>query len=309
MTIRRKDALLSEIGEVEAILKKIPSENVIDRFGLESRLKELNEELEQLPDRIQEPERLSLTFRGEPVRGSTAISADFAGSASSAFVDAFSAIIAGLKGSLKYSGPIPDKASAPLMITGMATGSFGFEMELPNLQGEFFEERASAGGAVEILKELLRVSAKGTDDDISDIVEEIHPRAVRKVADFLSEISKKGAWCGLEFRDSYFKYSSLEELKSSEERLRKENISETEETYFGEFQGFLPQGRNFEFAVSDGSGIIRGRLGPDIEDPDSLNREWLHQPTRVKFNVVQVGQGRPRYTLVSLDDLGAQSSD
>lgn len=309
MKIRRKDALVSEIGEVEAILEKIPSENVIDRFGLESRLTELKAELELLPDRIQEPERLSLTFRGEPVRGSTAISADFAGSASSAFVDAFSAIIAGLKGSLKYSGPIPDKVSAPLMITGVATGSFGFEMELPNLQGEFFEEKASAGGAVEVLKELLRVSAKGTDDDISDIVEEIHPRAVRKVADFLSEISKKGAWCGLEFRDSYFKYSSLEELKSSEKRLRKENISETEETYFGEFQGFLPQGRNFEFVVSDGSGVIRGRLGPDIEDPDVLNREWLHNPTRVKFNVVQVGQGRPRYTLLSLDDLVAQGRD
>ncbi|RAZ81940.1 hypothetical protein [Cereibacter johrii] len=309
MKIRRKDALLSEIGEVKAILERIPSENVIDRFGLESRLAELEAELAQLPDRIQEPERLSLTFRGEPVRGSSAISADFAGSASSAFVDAFSAIIAGLKGHLKYSGPIPDKVSVPLMITGVATGSFGFEMELPNLQGEFFEERVSAGDAVEILRELLRVSAKGTDDDISDIVEEIHPRAVRKVADFLSEVSKKGAWCGLEFRDSYFKYSSLDELKKSEKRLRKENISETEETYFGEFQGFLPQGRNFEFVVSDHSGIIRGRLGPDIEDPDVLNREWLHRPTRVKFNVVQVGQGRPRFTLVSLDDLDAQNRD
>ena len=307
MNIRRKDALLSEIGEVKTILEKIPSENVIDRFGLESRLEELNLELERLPDRIQEAEKLSLTFRGEPVRGSTAISADFAGSASSAFVDAFSAIVAGLKGSLKYSGPIPDKSSVPLMITGMAKGSFGFEMELPSSQGEFFEDGASAGGAVEILKELLRVSAKGSDDEISDIVEEIHPRAVRKVADFLSEVSKKGAWCGLEFRNSFFKFSSLEELRSSEERLRQENISETEESFFGEFQGFLPQGRNFEFVVSDGSGIIRGRLGPDIEDPDVLNREWLHQPTRVKFNVIQVGQGRPRYTLLSLDDLGSDS--
>ncbi|OSQ45939.1 hypothetical protein [Thalassospira sp. MCCC 1A01428] len=309
MKIRRKDALLSEINEVEVILENIPSENVIDRFGLEARLKELKEELERLPYPIQEPESLSLTFRGDPVRGSTAISADFAGSASSAFVDAFSAIVAGLKGSLKYSGPIPDKSLAPLMITGMATGSFGFEMELPNLQGELFEEKASAGGAVEILKELLRVSAEGTDDDISDIVEEIHPRAVSKVAAFLSEISKRGAWCGLEFRDSYFKYNSLEELKSSERRLRKDNVFETEETYFGEFQGFLPQGRSFEFVVSGESKVIRGRLGLDIDEPDVLNREWLHKPTRVKFNVVQVGQSRPRYTLASLDDLGAQGID
>jgi hypothetical protein len=304
MNIKRKDILRSEIGEVEAILENTPQENVIDRYGLEARLEELNAELRQLPSRIPEPEKLALTFRGEPVRGSSAISADFSGSASSAFVDAFSAIVAGLRGSLRYSGPIPDKTSAPLMITGLATGSFGFEMELPHLQGEFFEEGANPGGAVEIFKKLLRVSAKGSDDEITDIVEEIHPRAVRKVADFLSTVSKKGAWCGLEFRDSYFKFNSLEELKISEERLRQENISEREEAYFGEFQGFLPAGRNFEFIVSDGAEIIRGRLGPEIEDPDILNREWLHQPTKVKFNVIQVGQGRPRYTLLSLDDLG-----
>ncbi|EFG85378.1 hypothetical protein F1645_13665 [Novacetimonas hansenii] len=304
MTIRRKDALLSEIGKVKEILQGIPMENVIDRFGLEARLKELNLELERLPDQFQEAEKLSLTFRGEPVRGSSAISADFAGNASSAFADAFSAVMAGLKGALKYVGPIPDKETSPLMITGMATGSYGFEMELPPSQGELFSDDANVGKAVEIVKDLLRVSAKGSDDDILDIVEEIHPRAVRKVADFLSIVSKKGAWCGLEFRDSYFKFSSLDEIIFSEQRLRQENISENQEVYFGEFQGFLPHGRNFEFVVSDGSGIIRGRLGPDIEDPEILNREWLHRPTSVKFNVIQVGQSRPRYTLVSLDDLG-----
>jgi len=304
MKINRKDALFSEISELKSILETIPEKNVIDRYGLEARLEELELELREFPDKIPEAESISLTFRGEPVRGSSAISADFAGSASTAFVDAFAAIVAGFKGSLRYSGPIPDKANTPLMITGMAIGSFGFEIELPSVQAELFSEDANAGGAIECFKELLRVSATGSDDEITDIVENIHPRAVRKVADFLSTISKKGAWCGLEFRDSYFKFKDLEQIRCSEERLRKENIFETEEVFYGEFQGFLPAGRNFEFIVSDNEEVIRGRLGPDIEDPDVLNREWLHQPTRVKFNVFQVGQGRPRYTLLSLEDLG-----
>jgi hypothetical protein len=304
MPVNRKDALVSEINQVRSILDRIPEQNVIDRFSFEQRLKELEIELEELPNRIPDAEKISLTFRGEPVRGSSAISADFAGIASSKFVDAFAAIVAGLRGSLRYAGPIPDKASAPLMITGMATGSFGFEMELPALQGEFFEEDANAGGAVEIFKDLLRLSVTGTDDEITDIIEKIHPRAVRKVADFLSAVSKNGAWCGLEFRNSYFKYKNLDELRSSEERLRTDNIVETAETFFGEFQGFLPVGRNFEFMVADHDSVIRGRLGLDIEDPDILNREWLHKATTVKFNVIQVGQGRPRYTLLSLDDIG-----
>lgn len=303
MTISRKNSILSEICQAQEILKNIPEENVIDRFGLDARLNELNAELERLPRQIPEPEKLALTFRGKPVRGSSAISADFAGSAASAFVDAFSAIVAGLKGCLRNNGPIPDKTCASLMITGMAAGSYGFEMELPFLQGDFFEEEERAIGAVEIFKELLRASSIGTDDEITDIVEEIHPRAVRKVADFLSTVSKKGAWCGLEFRNSYFKFKSLEEIRVSEERLRQDNVSERNEVYFGEFQGVLPTGRSFEFITPEDIGIIRGRLAQDIEDPDVLNREWLHKPTDAKFNVIQVGQGRPRYMLLSLDDL------
>lgn len=303
MILQRRDVLQSEIREVQRILEMIPEENVIDRFALENRLEDLRAEYAQLPSRSAEPERLALTFRGAPVRGSSAISADFAGIAASEFVDAFAAIVAGLRGSLNYSGPIPDKATAPLMVTGVATGSFGFEMEVPSVQHDFFREGASAASAVEIFRELLRVAAQGSDDEITDIVLEVHPRAVRKVADFLSTVAKKGAWCGLEFRNKFFKFRSLEELRDSEQRLRKENIAERTEEYFGEFQGFLPAGRNFEFVVADGSGLIRGRLGPDIEDTASLNKEWLHRPTFVKFNVIQVGQGRPRYTLQSLSDL------
>jgi len=304
MISKQADALLSEIKQLQSILATIPADRVIDRYGIELRIAELRSKVEALPDRIQEAEKLALTFRGEPIRGSSAISADFAGKAASAFVDAFAAIVAGLRGSLNYAGPIPDKVSSPLMITGTAMGSFGFEMELPPEQGEFFEKGIGSASALEIFKSLLRMSAEGTDDEISDIVEDIHPRAVRKVADFLGSVSQAGAWCGLEFRNDYFKFKSLDQQKVSLERLRRENIVERDETYFGQFQGFLPAGRNFEFVVSDSSDILRGRLGPEIEDTASLNRDWLNKPTKAKFNVIQVGQGRPRYTLLSTNDLG-----
>ncbi|MEX0827828.1 MAG: hypothetical protein WD005_02640, partial [Haliea sp.] len=232
-----------------------------------------------------------------------AISADFAGKAATAFHDAFSAILAGINSRLRYSGPIPDKMHFPLMITGTALGSFGFEMEVPQDVPNLFDEPIGSSDAVTIFKELLRVSALGSDDDISDIVEKIHPRAVRKVADFLSVLSKQNAWCGLKFRNDFFRYDDLEELKLSESRLRTENIDERTETYHGEFQGFLPEARNFEFKISDDNFVLKGRLGENIEDTSELNRDWLHKPVKVTFNVVQVGQGRPRFTLTSLDDI------
>ncbi|EDM30841.1 hypothetical protein RTM1035_06438 [Roseovarius sp. TM1035] len=299
----RAENLKAEIKQVQSILDGIPEENVIDRYSIKQRLDDLNENLSLLSDSRSDAERLALTFRGDPVIGSRAISADFAGKAAATFHDAFSAILAGINSRLRYSGPIPDKAQFPLMITGTALGSFGFEMEVPEHAPNLFDEPIGSSDAITIFKQLLRVSATGSDDDISDIVEEIHPRAVRKVADFLSVLSKQNAWCGLEFRNDFFRYGDLEELRLSESRLRKENIDERIETYSGEFQGFLPVGRNFEFKVLDDGFVLKGRLSEDIEDTSVLNREWLHKPVTVKFSVVQVGQGRPRFTLASLNDI------
>lgn len=299
----KANTLNSELKEIKEILDGMPEENLIDRFSLEQRIKELESFLDSLTPKELSRERLSLTFRGDPVVGSEAMSADFAGRATSAFSDAFAAILAGLNDTLRYSGPIPDKTRYPLMITGTAIGSFGFEMELPLDNQDLFFDRVESGGAMELLRNLLRVSAIGSDDDISDIVEEIHPRAVRKVADFLSVLSQNGAWCGLEFRNEFFRYKDAEQIKLSEERLKNENIKETNEEYKGEFQGILPVGRNFEFLVSGDGEVIKGRLGPDIENPDLLNREWLHRSATVRLNVIQVGRGRPRFTLLSLDDI------
>ena len=128
---------------------------------------------------------------------------------------------------------------------------------------------------------------------------------MRKVADFLDLLHRNNAWCGLEFRDQHFKYNNIDQLSISEDRLREENIDEREESYFGEFQGVLPQSRTFEFRVADGDSIIKGKVDDGIEDPDILNREWLHKPRRVTFDVVQVGQGRPRFTLKSLSKISS----
>lgn len=298
----RVSSIASEIAELKKILASIPDEALIERFGFEQRLERAQAEYLQLQAPGKAPESLRLTFRGAPILGSRGMTADFAGKASSSFADAFAAILAGINSTLRYKGPIPDRSKYPLMITGTAVGSFGFEMELPT-DKDLFADYANADEAVELFRNLLMVSAEGTDDEIADIVQEIHPRAVRKVADFLDVLQTSDAWCGLEFRDRYFKYIDLEQLKSSKSRLTHENIDERDETYFGEFQGVLPQSRNFEFKNAVDGSIIRGKVDQQIDDPDILNRIWLYRAVTVKFSAVQVGQGRPRFTLISLDHI------
>lgn len=293
--IQRRDALSSEIRELEQMLDGIPSTAVIQRISLESRLKSAREALEQELACCR-PSHARLTFRGKPVVGNHGISADFGGKASSAFADAFAAVVAGLNESLQFMGPIPDRAKNQLLITGTATGSFGFEFELP--AAGLFPDQEKTGDALQKIVSLLEASASGSDDDVAELVDAIHPRAVKKISEFLGLLAQNQAWCGLEFRDKRFRFDGFEQLGRSASRLGEDNIKEHSEIYQGEFVGVLPNSRTFEFQASNG--LIKGKIGPSIEDPDLILREWLKRDVTITLSVVQVGQGRPRYTLPSL---------
>ena len=107
----------------------------------------------------------------------------------------------------------------------------------------------------------------------------------------------------LEFKEHLFRFTSIDQVRASAERLKSNNIKESDDSFSGEFQGVLPKSRTFEFKLADQDGVLRGKVGPEIADADVLNREFLHKLVNVEFHVIQVGQGRPRYTLMSLDKI------
>ncbi|MBB1594224.1 hypothetical protein [Achromobacter sp. UMC46] len=293
--IRREESLQSEIRELEQLLDGLSPTAVIQRISLQSRLKSARQALEM---ELATPKisRVKLTFRGRPIVGSRGIAADFGGKASIAFADAFAAVVAGLNESLHFMGPIPDRAKNQLLITGTAIGSFGFEFELP--AGGLFPEQEKTADALEKMQSLLEASAVGSDDDVAELVDAIHPRAVKKISEFLGLLSQHQAWCGLEFQNKIFRFDGFEQLVHSTHRLAEDNIKEGVETYQGVFVVVLPNSRSFEFQTS--GGLIKGKVGTSIEDPDVLIREWLKRSASISLTVVQVGQGRPRYTLNSL---------
>ncbi len=302
--------LNSEINELESILAEIPADRVIDRMSFEARLKNAKQEISGINPGLL-PKKARLTFRGNPVLGSHGIAAEFASKASGCFTEAFSAIVAGISDNLRYMGPIPDKQKNQLIITGTAIGSFGFEYELPApsagedpTQPEMnFGTPQKTDVAMQRLGQLFRVASQGSDDDLSELVDEIHPRAVKKVAEFLTYIAEQEAWCGLEFHESFFRFAGSQEVRDSAVRLNADNIREITEEFTGCFEGALPTSRTFEFKPINQSGVLRGKVGPDISDPNAINRDYLYKPARVSLSVVQVGQGRPRYTLARLEDI------
>lgn len=293
--IQRSELLSSEIRELKQLLEGLPQTSVIQRISLESRLKSVLHAFEQEAT-IPKPSRARLTFRGRPVVGSRGIAADFGGKASNAFADAFSAVVAGLNESLQLMGPIPDRAKSQLLITGTAIGSFGFELELP--VAGLFPDEEKADEALQKMQSLFEASAMGSDDDVAELVDAIHPRAVKKISEFLGILLQYQAWCGLEFKNKIFRFENIDQLIKSADRLEEGNIKADQKMYQGMFVGVLPNGRSFEFQTPNE--LLKGKIGLSIEDPDVIISEWLKRSANVTLDVVQVGNGRPRYTLNTL---------
>ncbi|MFH1113079.1 MAG: hypothetical protein V1792_04090 [Pseudomonadota bacterium] len=301
-------SISSEIKELESLLAEVPEENVIERMGLEARLESARRAIANVRE-DQLGYKARLTFRGKPVFGSHGIAADFASKAAGAFSDAVAVVAAGLAENLRYMGPIPDRQKNQLLITGTAVGSFGFEFELPQPEtNTLFPEPSKAENALQKMLELFQLITAGSDDDVAELIDEIHPRAVKKAADFLDYLAQQDAWCGLEFKERFFRFRDVDHLRASTERLREDNIREAVEEHDGELQGVLPTGRTFEFKTADHQEILRGKIGLDIEDADILNRDFLHKPVRVRLHVIRVGQGRPRYSLRSIEDITASDA-
>lgn len=294
-------SFVSEVQELEHLLEEIPEENVIERIGLQYRLESARKHLETIS--AQAVKKARLVFDGAPVLRGQGIAADFAGRAAAAFSNAFAAVTAGLGTVLSNHGPIPDYERNRLWITGTAIGSFGFEFEVPDAGPGLFPEMPEkySTAMVQVI-ELFELSTRGSDDEVAEVVDGMQVRAVREVHKFLEELVKNDAWFSLKFGESNFKSSGSEEVKSAHDRLKEDNIQEKEEVLEGEFHGILPENRTFEFLDAGRNEIIRGKLGPGIKNPAQINKRLLYKKVRVKVQIIQVGEGRPHYTLQSVEE-------
>ena len=96
--------------------------------------------------------------------------------------------------------------------------SFGFEMELPQLPGIPPEENPAVK-ALEKMMELLNATTNGSDQELDEAVTRLHPRAARKLAEWLELMQRNGAGVSLESGGQQAKISP-EEMPRAAARLR-----------------------------------------------------------------------------------------
>lgn len=313
MNNRERDDLISEIQELKTMLEVIPENRIIDIESIRSRIQELESNLPDEKKLQWESEKLYLTFKGMPVRDSTAININFAVNALQKFCSAVYTLIAGQNADheLKYNGPIPSKKNHSMLITGIARGSFGFEIELPapiedkaeNEHENWFPPEIKTKTAVCEIQSILNKATNGTDEDISTELSSINPRAICKIHDFTNYLNQNSAYCDFYIDDqNCFKFESLEKLAIANDKLNPSYTQESTELLVGSFEGELPTSRNFEFKCQKDNYVIRGKISQEIENPKEIDK-YLNKRCEVKFFKIRVGKAKPKYTLMSLEDI------
>lgn len=288
--------LLAERKFLQARLAELPESAKIMRISTESRLRSLEKRLAQEPIDEREPARVRLTFNGAPVVGSHGIFAEFGMEAISRFTAAVAAVAASLSAPLAAMGPIPNRSQYQLLITSTAVGSFGFELEEYRVGQPPLNEASPVEQALEHTQNLLQGTV-GTDDQLADSAADTDPRALDKVRAFLQTLVEYEAICTMQHQGRHFRFTDVGQIRTSLARLSHDNLHEERRTLEGVFQGVMPMGRTFEFKLATQEEVVRGKLGPAIQDADALNTH-LYQTTTIKVMVTQVGNGRPRYVLI-----------
>ena len=150
-----------------------------------------------------------------------------------------------------------------------------------------------------MIQDLLETSVEGGDDDLAELTDRMHPRAVNKVAAFLKILKNSRAQVAVGMSGREVALRNPEEVEQATNRLAKRNIREEVATLNGTLIGMVPIRGEFEFRVTDGE-RIRGRIGHEIPDPYRVAARYTNIEVEARVRRIQVGQGQPKYTLLEV---------
>ena len=183
----------------------MPEDRKVERIGLEYRLEKARKRLEGVPVPPR-PKIVHIRLQGKAVNNQTGIEARFAGRAAKAFSDSITTAAAGVTGKLQNTGPIRQADLPQLLISGMTSPASGFVIELPP-SGESQNPEGPADRAMEMVQDILEAALTGDDTALREAAEQLHPRALRKLTEFMQLLMKNGAQTTIGFnrRDTAFR--------------------------------------------------------------------------------------------------------
>ena len=307
MNIREHRFLLSERTALNSMIAHTQESDVLGRMSLYDRLRAIEAELEAYGPYSSHLVKASVTFQGSPVVGSLGIDAVFGLDAASAFVKAVRLVGASIRGTLQSAGRVPRKQDCRLLITGIALGSFGFQLEDASQQLARRENPTPVEDAIVKVKAILEASVE-SDEHLMHVIEETNQRALNGVRAFLKKMADNNAVCALEYQGEVFRFRDAAQVRRSERRLSLDNVKEENITVVGRFIGYLPRRPQAQFQVTRteddvGHGwqgeFLTARVAPSVAFANDINN-ILNREVRIGVRTRRVGSGTPSYLITEL---------
>lgn len=299
--------LLSEQAKLIRLLGEISASDVISRASLEARLTDVQAQLEEYAGLDPRVTAARLTFGGRPVFGRRGIEMDFGSEAAKEFANAVTMMGASFSSVLAPTGRVPQAENFQLAITGVAYGSFGFEIEEASPQMAFLDTPTPVGVAINKIKEILRASV-GSDEELSEAIMDTDKRALGAIQRFLKIVADNGAFCTLSHGGEDFAFSDPAQVRRSEHRLSDDNICEDDASISVRFLGFFPHRPRAQFVVTgvdadflegEVGEIVTGRVDTAVTEDVNINN-ILNRDMAINVRTRRVGSSRPRFTVTGI---------
>lgn len=274
VTKLHRDALLSDIASVSALLERARNRDPLGRISLQARLRTLNAQLAEIDAEPHTRANVALVFDGGPVRGSSAIDADFAGQALQDYQEMITRQVASVAvANLGRRGPIPGaiKQQSRMNVTALVHGSFGFLLE-ENDEDQRSLLESPTYNAVQSVTDLLKGVSDADESWFDSRLSEIDIRLFMSLKDFVSTLHKAGSALKLSEQGREVRLAAGD-VERAYERVSSVEVDEIEESYEGELLGIVPIARRFEFRTADGD-VVSGRVA------ESLSADYLERLER-----------------------------
>jgi hypothetical protein len=272
VTKLHRDALKSDIESAKAILHELGARDPLGTMTFNRRLAALNEELSNLEGEAKNFANVALVFDGGPVRGSSAIDANFAGQALQEYQELITKHVARSTHSETNSGSKTAKAVAchtSMNVTALVHGSFGFILEEDDSkQTDMFESATRT--AVHAVTDLLRDVIASDGQIFQNKLPDLDVKVFQSLRRFIGTLHKAEASLKLAEDERELKLSTSDVLKAYD-RVSQVDVTEVDDTFVGKLLGLVPIARRFEFRNDEDEEIVSGKVALNLS-ADYLER-------------------------------------
>lgn len=300
MSIRRqRDFLKVQLLEVQRLLATV-TDHPLMSDAFKKRESDLKLELDKIPVDMKEP-KVTLMFFGKPVKGSLGIDASFVGKVVVPFQNMVKSDFAHrVHGKVGERGRINSDEDSRLFVTALPRGSFG--IELSQLGEGLFDDDQIADSLSHVAK-LVESSAR-SDEDFAAQLDEVAPRTVQLLKDFLKVVADDQAGVAIESGGIRCSIEPLE-AKGAFDRVASTETMEETADFPGVFKGILLESWRYDF-LNEQNETITGKIDQNVSEERAIgfltrfvNKRCLAtlQVSRVVF---KNGRERTSYTLLDL---------